>query len=82
MSVCFWSTCDSPELAKTCQKACHHPEIRRVVKEEFCATCDKKETLEEAVNREEFENFCKTSYFFKLGDDGVFEKLIVDDSKL
>lgn len=38
--------------------------------------------IDEPMNREEFENFCKTSHFFKLGDDGVFEKLIVDDSKL
>lgn len=38
--------------------------------------------IDEPMNREEFENFCETSHFFKLGDDGVFEKLIVDDSKL
>lgn len=60
MSVCFWGTCDSPELVKTCRKACHHPEIRRVVTEEFCVTCDKKETLEEAVNRDERRKLSRT----------------------
>lgn len=31
--------------------------------------------IDEPMNREEFENFCKTSHLFKMGADGFFEKV-------